>query len=803
MIYDARALRAIALSLLVALALVVLARRAGAQTVNVEPPRVKTEAQANYPESARGLARDVVVAVTIDTDGHVADAKLVEPNGDPLDEVALDAARRYEFFPATRDGKPIRSRIKLKLSLHGPPREEPDAGAPEPPTNADAGAPPVVVVDAGAPPPVVEDVEEVRVRGRRNTDSPTVRSLDRAEIESMPGGLDDALRPIESLPGVSRAPAFSGLIILRGSSPQDSQVFMDQAAVPLAFHFGGLAAVVPTELVNSVDVYPGNYDVQYGRGIGGIVDVGLRGPARDRIHAIGKFDAIDGSALVEGPIFDDKTRFLVAARRSWIEAYFPALAQALSLGVTASPVYYDYQAMIERDVGKRATLRLTFLGSNDRVAVTLEPSQSTDPAFSGSLSNTTDFWRLQLQADAKLKDGTKLFSQISVGQDGLVLDLSSTLNANSTATRVQGRAQADVPIVKGLRLKGGVDLEGGQWDYTLTFPQIPGADSPDIGPLFGQKRLTSTRSFGYFDPAAFANAEIFPAPAVRVLLGARVEAFGGTSGVYLEPRMSLRWTLRGHEGAHTTLKAALGTYAQAPQINEIDPVFGTPGIGANQATQVSVGLEQEMLRRVTVSIEPFYKNLFDLVSSRPDPTQPSGFRFGNEGTGFAYGIEFLLKVKPDLHFSGWLAYTLSRSERRDLPEEPLHLFQYDQTHVLSAVGTYSFGDGWSVGARVRYVTGNPYTPIIGGYFDNNGGDYGPVDKLPVYSGRLPAFFAMDVRLEKKFHVLKDTKLTVYLDVHNATNNRNVESFTNNYDYQIHATAAGLPILPSLGARIEL
>ena len=799
-------MRAILLSVLAILAVALFARGARAQqSVNVQPPRIEVEAEAHYPESARGLSRDVVVIVTIDAEGHVVDARLAEPTGDPLDEVALDAVRRYEFHPAMRDGKPMRSRIKLKLSLHGPPLEEGDGGAP-PQASTDAGAPPPMTptADAGAPadagPP---EVEEVHVRGHRAVDSPTVRSLDRAEIESMPGGLDDAIRPIESLPGVSRAPAFSGLIILRGSAPEDSQVFMDQAAVPLAFHFGGLAAVVPTELVNSVDVYPGNYDVQYGRGIGGIVDVGLRGPAHDRIHAVGKFDAIDGSALVEGPIFDDKTRFLVAARRSWIEAYFPALAQALSLGVTASPVYYDYQAMLERDIGTHTTLRLTFLGSNDAVKVTLEPSQSTDPAFSGALSNTTSFWRLQLQADSKLKNGAKLFSQIAVGQDGLQLDLSSTLNANSTATRVQGRAQADVPIGKGLRIKAGADLEGGQWDYTLSFPPIPGADSPDIGPLFGQKRLTSVRSFGYFDPAAFANVEIFPAPAVRVLLGGRVDAFGGTSGVYVEPRMSLRWILRGGEGERTTLKAALGMYAQAPQINEIDPVFGTPGIGANQATQASVGIEQQLLKRVTVSLEPFYKNLFNLVSPRPDPSTPSGFRYGNEGTGFAYGLELLLKYNPDRHFSGWIAYTLSRSERRDLPEEPLHLFEYDQTHVFSAVGTYGFGDGWSVGARVRYVTGNPYTPIISGYFDNNGGDYGPVDKLPVYSGRLPAFFELDVRLEKKFRILKDSHLSLYLDVLNATNNRNVESFTNNYDFQIHATAAGLPILPSAGARIEL
>jgi TonB family protein len=807
LIYDAPALRAICVSLLVFLACVLWTRGSEAQVgAVIEAPRIKTAAEAHYPEGTRGLEREVIVLVTIEADGQVSNADLVDGSVDALDDVALEAARRYEFFPAKRDGKPLKSRIKLKLALHGPPSTEvSDAGAP--PATPDAS---VAAADAGtadaAPARVAkrtDDVEDVRVHGEKVSDSPTVRSLDRAEIEMVPGALGDAIRPIESLPGVSRAPAFSGLVILRGSAPEDSQIFIDQAAVPLAFHFGGLAAVIPTELVNTVDVYPGNYDVQYGRGIGGIVDIGLRSPARDRIHAVAKFDAIDGSAVVEGPLFDNKTRFLIAARRSWIEAYFPALAQALALGVTASPVYYDGQAMLERDIGKHATLRLTFLGSSDRVLVTLAPSQSTDPGFSGLFSDETTFWRLQLQADAKLKDGTKLFAQVSVGQDDLLLNLGSQLNANSTATRVQGRAQADVPITKGLRLKGGFDVEGGQWNYTLMFPQIPGADSPDTGPLFGQTTLTSVRSYGYFDPGAFANVELDPMSRMRVLVGARVDAFGSTSGVYLQPRMNMRWTVRGHEGDRTTLKGAFGLYAQAPQVYQTDPVFGTPGIGAEEATQISFGVVQELLHRVEVSVEPFYKNLFDLVSQRPDPTTPSGSRYGNEGTGFAYGVEFLLKYKPDKHFMGWIAYTLSRSERRDLPEDPLHLFEYDQTHVFSALGTYSFGNGWSVGLRVRYVTGNPYTPIIGGYFDSNAGDYGPVDKLPVYTARLPAFFSMDVRVEKKWHILKDSQLSLYLDVLNATNNRNVESLTFNYDYQINATAAGLPILPSFGARLEL
>ncbi len=73
----------------------------------------------------------------------------------------------------------------------------------------------------------------------------------------------------------------------------------------------------------------------------------------------------------------------------------------------------------------------------------------------------------------------------------------------------------------------------------------------------------------------------------------------------------------------------------------------------------------------------------------------------------------------------------------------------------------------------------------------------------MYSARLPPFFELDVRVEKRWRILKDSQLSVYLDVLDATNYRNVEALTYNYDYQIHATAAGLPIIPSLGIKVEL
>jgi len=179
----------------------------------IEQPRIKTQGEAVYPEAARGLERDVVILVTIDTDGKVAKAEIPEPIGDALDDVALDAAKKYEFFPATKDGKPIKARIKLKLSLHGPPKIEEDAGAPPP--QEDAGAPPPVdsgspvVVDAGVP--KIDDVEDVHVKGKKTSDSPnegmTVHIIPRmcsfvvtppAKAPTEPRALPNALAAIDN-----------------------------------------------------------------------------------------------------------------------------------------------------------------------------------------------------------------------------------------------------------------------------------------------------------------------------------------------------------------------------------------------------------------------------------------------------------------------------------------------------------------------------------------------------------------------------------------------------------------------------
>ncbi len=145
-----------------------------------------------------------------------------------------------------------------------------------------------------------------------------------------------------------------------------------------------------------------------------------------------------------------------------------------------------------------------------------------------------------------------------------------------------------------------------------------------------------------------------------------------------------------------------------------------------------------------------------------------------------------------------LSATLSKSERRDHPDAPWRRFQYDQTHILTLVGSYKFGRGYQVGLRFRYVTGNPYTPVVGAYYDVNQDTYVPL-RGPTYSGRLGAFHQLDVRFDKTW-TYRQFRFSLYVDVQNVYNASVPEGVAYNFDYSKTTTINGLPFLPVLGIR---
>ncbi len=728
----------------------------------------------------------------MNSDGRVGEASVEESGGAAFDDAARRAADQLRFEPATKDGSPVPAKIRYRfdfaLAPHAP------LPAPPPP------APEPVVVAAAAPlePAPLEDSGlEVSVQGERPPREPTRRVLASEEISRIPGTNGDALRSIGSMPGVARTSGFDGLLIVRGSAPQDTEVFVDGAPVPQAYHFGGLSSVVPGEMLEKIEFYPGNFGAQYGRVMGGVIDVRLRSPRKDRLGGLLQFDLIDGRFVFEGPI-NASTRFMVGARRSWLDLWLGSALEASGVGVTAAPVYYDYQAMLEHDLTRDTTLRFLAFGADDRLELLLKSPDSADPAFGGTASQKTGFWRVQGRAETRFGGDATLSSQLSVGktsQDFVVGNMALDWWLLSVDARSDLRAR----LSRHLTAVAGLDVQWGRYDATV---RLPAFTDDEEGPLFGRPLIPMQQEGPLFRPAAYAALDITPVAGLKLMPGVRVDYHRATRHWTADPRLGARYDLH-QDFPRTTLKGGIGLFHQPPEVYEAAAPFGTPGLESSSAIHTSLGFEQEFTRDLELSVEVFHKDLRDLVvmSAAADTTE-SGVVRSNDGSGRTYGSEFLLRYKPGGRFFGWLAYTLSRSERTDRPGQDSYLFDYDQTHNLTALGSVKLGRGFQLGARFRYVTGNPYTPYSGGVMDYDAGAYSPISSSDTNSARNGAFHQLDLRMDKEWQI-KDFRLSMYVDLQNAYNHQNPEAPRYNYNYSKRSSIAGLPFLPIVGVRGEL
>jgi TonB family protein len=836
------------------------------------------------PEAlSAGLQADVYLKIDVDREGKVTRAEVPEPVGHGFDEAAKAAALQLEFDPATRDGKPIPVRIPFRFSftfkeepkpvapeapktgnlsgqillvsnqtpmagvdvtVTGPAKDEHKAT-----TDAEGkwtieGLDPAFYrihasLDGFAPADATEEVAagqvtsvvlqlaeeaqgtiEVTVQGTRPPREVTRRTIERREMQRIPGTSGDALRSIQSLPGVARPPGLAGLLIVRGSAPQDTAIFVDGAAVPIVYHFGGLSSVIPTELLDRIDFYPGNFSAQYGQVMGGVVDVALRKPdtsctgpygrPTDKTgcyHAMAEIDLIDARALVQGPIGDNWS-FVAAARRSWVDTWAKPLLESLGAGVSSAPVYYDYQLIADAKVSDTSTFSARFFGSDDKLKLLINDPFAQDPGLGGSLTFGTSFYRGQALYQSALSKSVELSAMVAAGKNALDFSLG-TLRFDADITLISTRSELSFRIARGIKLNVGTDFLLGPYDVFVRGPAPPRPGEADAGPLTTRPIQESHATGTIFRPAWYADAEIQPTRRALIVPGVRLDFARDSGHADFSPRINARYDLIGghaeselppeQQHRRTTLKGGAGFYYQPPQFQETNAVFGTPGLLSNKSLHYSVGIEQELTRQVEVSLEGYYKDLTQQVSRTPSIS--STYLYGNQGVGKIIGMELLIKYKPDARFFGWAAYTLSRSSRIDGPGMPEHLAQYDQTHNLTILGSYRLGRGWEFGARYRLISGPLVTPVLSALYAADAAAYAEIDGTP-FSKRLPLFHQLDLRVDKGWQ-FRNWHLSVYLDLLNVYNNAAKEALQYNFDFTQTQYQSGLPFIPNIGVRGDI
>ncbi len=633
------------------------------------------------------------------------------------------------------------------------------------------------------------------VASRRNEpEEVSRRTISVQEINNLPGTQGDALKAIQNFPGVARPPFGAGLLVIRGAAPADSRTFLGYHEIPQLFHFGALSSTFNSDILAQIDFIPGNFDSRFGDAIGGIINVNPRKGRRDGFHGYVDADVFDAGVLLEGPV--GKGSFAVSGRRSYIDAVLKAAVPPdAGLGLTQAPRYYDYQAMLDYPLGG-GEFSIRWFGSDDRFKLIARPPNDTADTGNNSAQTAILFHRFDLVY--RKQDGpwdfliTPSFNyQRANGKFGSLFEFDFPNVGTSM------RAEVGRQLSQRAALRVGAELQAGQYSIEARAPGFPAQAGLGGTGVFNVGDITQS----YATPALYTTATIKLGERFTLLPGARLSYYAvQIKKMAVDPRLRFMWDV----GENTVLKGGVGLYSQIPDLIGLNPIWGNPRASVERSVHTSLGVAQTFdSAGVSLEVTGFYKHVFDrsTASSRiilaPDGTLRLE-NFANQGLGRIFGAEVLLRKALTRKFFGWLSYTLMRSEVRERPGEDWRLFAFDQPHIMTMIAVYKLPRGWQVGGRFRLVSGNPTTLYKDGVYDVGDDDYLPWTGTP---GRLPTFHQLDLRVDKTF-TYKRVLINVYLDVINVYNHQNAEAIVYSYNLQQNSIQAGLPIIPSLGSRIE-
>lgn len=766
-------------------------------------PQLLSVPQIPWPEGAPFEPASVSLVLVLGTDGQVTEVQAIAGE-EPFLSLATAAATELQFSPAMEDGVPVEVELpfewpfdpppinlvgqlvivgeeaqdpaRVSLLLDGQPFGETDPqGAfaarmvpPGPHTIEIVDpylnmAPLAFVLEPGQAVeltlvalPEGEDNVVVGIYTRQRSEVVT-RSLSAAELRTTPGTMGDPVRAVQNLPGVVRTPFDSGWLIVRGGNPRDTGVFIDGQRVPLVYHLGGFTSVLHPSMVNTVDFMPGGFGPRYGRAIAGAVDLSSQAATQEyRVEA--GADLVHAGAFIQAPL-SDEVSMAASLRRSYLDRVVSAVTSPEQAAIV--PRFYDWQVRVDgQDAG------MFYLGYKDSINApsgldgdTVEVSIVTHRVL-GRLERDTSLGRLSLRP---------VFAD-----DTYYLDYSEDRDERKTRTGSL-RVQLDSGEGQNWGVQSGLDSELTAFRINVATDCVSGEDCPGV---------VKQAMLGSADP--YLQVRFGSATASHLLLGGRIDTL-------MVDSQQLRWAPSPRAAAvvkasaRWTLVADAGIYHQYPPI---EWAIGLPtgryldleesrGFGAGAHWQAP---------SLSFDVDTYWRNMDQLTIFEEDGST-------GQGQGRAYGVETLSRYRYN-SFSGWVAYTYSRSLRRDEAGDGWQANTYDQPHYFVLVGAYALPKDWSLSARFRAGSGYPRDPDADSAVDILTQNEVPLDMT---STRLPAYHSLDVKISR-LQTVRSWELEYYLDVQNVYNRRVPEPVITGIDDRNTAYGFGLTTLPIFGVK---
>ncbi|MBN2359209.1 MAG: TonB family protein [Deltaproteobacteria bacterium] len=860
-----------------------------AATGRVVAPRLTKFVEADYPAAAleQGLTAVVRLRVTLDASGQVVDVAVVAPVGHGFDEAALAAVRQFEFAPASVGGEPVAVEIEYVYHFVLQPAAAESAPASQPTplfglhgrvlekgTRIPLAAAEVHIVE-------LDRTLETDDRGRFETRVPvgryrlkisalehdsaetgvTISGLyltnidiylpsqaderfrtvvrekrdDRAqepviqlsaeEVRRIPGTFGDPVRVLQTLPGVARPRTMEGDIVVRGSEPGNTPVYLGGFAVPFLFHFGILESVVDPAFIESIDFFPGGVPLRYGNAAQGVVDVRTSEGKAERMSAQADLGATHSAGAITVPLLDDQLRLDFGGRYSYLGLSLPLLFAPISmlasegeLVMSVLPEFWDYNVRVS---GGPRRLRgyVNLYGAHDGITIDaalvrqtidnllqMRGRSATDVAMHLTIYDQT-FHHLVGGVKSRLDNGMEIDAALLLGTRTGFNVLSQSLGMAGALMRrttqvASARLDWRIPLAPFAGLRVGGELEGR--DERIE----PWQDIPVLGEL-----LPSAHEQPW-GGGLFYAVESNPWRGGRITAGGRLQADRqhDTDFVRIDPRLVVE-----QDAAYgLTARIVFARQSQLPDFVRSSSALGAEALPLTTADQAMGGLSLELPWELEASIAGYTSLIEGLALQEPgwrieETSDDQGNAVSSlqpymrylPAKGKAYGLELSLRRRPKGRFFGWISYSVSRSWR-STQANPSFVGDYDQPHHLIAVAAYKVGWGVEISARFRLASGNPFTPMLGA-FDADSREYQEV-RGPINSARDPIYHQLDVRLDKTF-TFDWFKIGAYVDVYNAYMAQNPlpisEMHIYSYDHFDVSGIGSLPIIPFFGLHGEL
>ena len=522
-------------------------------------------------------------------------------------------------------------------------------------------------------------------------------------------GERDLLKIIQLLPGVQGGQEGTTGFYVRGGNLDQNLVQLDEATVYNPNHLFGLFSTFNVNAVNNVQLIKGGFPAEYGGRLSSILNITMKEGNKSKFQAEGGIGLLSANLTLQGPIQKSKSSFIVSARRGYVGLLLKATASSKK----TTYEFYDVNAKVNFELGKKDRLFLSFFKGNDNAAY-LNPN---------SLNYETDFGNSTGTMRWNHLFGSKTFSNTSLIYNDYNLGLSTSQN-NYYSLLFTGirdlTAKTDFTITPGTKHK----IKTG---FTFTHHQLsPASFSANIPRQRSRLKINkdSIDKLPSNEMAFYLGDDFDASEKFSINYGIRVPVFPASGKTYsfIEPRATVKIST----GTNASVKAS---YTQMNQFLHLIP-NSTAGLPADiwipssnktkpqAATQYAIGYFRNFKdNAIETSVEVYYKKMDNQALFGEGKQLKINVNLDSlivYGKGNSYGAEVFVK-KNDGRLTGWIAYTFSKTNQRfpDLNFGKEFPFKYDRRHVLSVAASYQLTKRWILSAVFVFSTGAPYTVPTG------------------------------------------------------------------------------------------